>query len=173
MTVPFRYAVIFFVALWLMPNTALAAGDECESANLSTSVAITEGAKFKGITQRCIRRMAEGVRVSCDSGENVVSVFCEQNGAPSGFPTTLVTSGIKGTRTGICLWSGVTDGTIVVGCRAISPLKRDFSGDTYTQHMRVPDHPSTEENENPQWHQRHSCRCKVPRHRFTGEKTWF
>jgi hypothetical protein len=156
-----QYVVVFCVSSWLMFCAALA--NECESANLSTTVAITEGAKFKGITQRCIRRMADGVRISCDSRETAVSVFCEQNGSPYGTPTSLVTSGINGTRTGICLWSGVTDGTIVVGCRAFAALKRDFSGDIYVQHMRVPDHLATEEIEqivhrHPP--QRHSCRCK-------------
>ena len=159
-----RYLVIFCLSSWLMSCVASASNNECESANLSTTVAITEGAKFKGITQRCIRRMADGVRVSCDSGEKAVSVFCEQNGSPSGLPTALVTNGINGTRTGICLWSGITDGTIVVGCRAIAALKRDFSGDVYLQHMRVPDHVTTEESEHQHSPQRHSCACKSHRH---------
>lgn len=131
---------LFFVLLILFcPSLALASEGQCDSGNISEDSSLIEGRKYDSvITERCIRRKAEGVRVSCDSCEIAVSVFCEQNGSVNGVYSALVTTGVIGRRTGVCLWSAPTDGTIVVNCRKIGKKYRgDAAGDVYSKYAVV------------------------------------
>lgn len=121
-------------------NTSNATSNECKSRNLSPSVGITQGETYRDITERCIRRIANGVRVTCDSGEVAISVLCELNGSPGGKFSALVTSGVMGTRTGVCLWSAPVDATAVVNCKRLSILRYNASGDEYERGMEVPKH---------------------------------
>jgi hypothetical protein len=126
------------IFLTIMCSSVQAGVGDCDPVSLTTDSAITTGACINKVSERCIRRVGEGVRVTCDSGEVAISVFCEQNGTPAGNYSALVTAGIIGRRTGACLWSSKTDGTIIVGCRAVAKLKHDFSGDRYSRYQRVP-----------------------------------
>jgi hypothetical protein len=108
---------------------------DCDAARLSATGGVTTGSSCRGITQRCFRRKAQGVRVICDSNEIAIASFCEYHSSESGNKVSLVTSGVAGARTGACLWSGVTDGTVIVYCKAIDWLKGDASGDEYRLDM--------------------------------------
>ncbi len=123
--------------LLLGQRPVLSAEGDCLSRNLSTTAPVTAGFTRKKVTQRCIRRVAEGVRVTCDSGEVATALFCEQNGSPSGQFNAMVSSGVFGTRTGVCLWSSITDATAVVNCKLIGKKLRDSSGDAYSKHMHI------------------------------------
>jgi hypothetical protein len=131
-------AVWVSVAATACALPAAAGPGDCDPDAITSQSAVTAGTCEDKVTERCLRRVAEGVRVTCDSGEVAVSVFCEQNGTPSGNYSALVSAGIMGRRTGACLWSNQTDGTIVVGCKAVGKRRNNFSGDTYSRYQRVP-----------------------------------
>lgn len=132
-------AVIYAVMILFFPTVGAASDGQCDSGNVPEESSLIEGRRYDSvITERCIRRRAEGVRVSCDSCEIAVSVFCEQNGSVNGVYSALVTTGVIGRRTGVCLWSAPTDGTIVVNCRKIGKKYRgDAVGDVYSKYAVV------------------------------------
>lgn len=125
------------IASLLIAGHSLAVEGACGPQSLSSTGPLTEGLSCNGVKERCLRRISEGVRVTCDSGETAISVFCEQNGSPTGSFSALISNGVIGSRTGACLWSNITDGTVVVRCKTTSALKRDASGDVYARFMRI------------------------------------
>jgi hypothetical protein len=137
------YLIVGSVCLICIPFACLKAAEgDCDPANLSKTGPVVTGTSRDGLTQRCLRRVAEGIQVTCDSREVAVSVFCESNGSTSGRLAALVTSGIPGSRTGVCLWSSEVDANIIVMCKAIACKKNqskgDASGDVYTKYGHVP-----------------------------------
>lgn len=133
-------AGILLLQLLRWHSAAYANDGECSSSNMSNTIGVTEGNVYAGVTQRCLRRVAVGLRVTCDTGEVASTVFCEINNSPTGTFAALTSVGIKGTRSAVCLWSSSVDSTLVVGCKAVGTLHRDFSGDIYTQGQSLPDH---------------------------------
>lgn len=132
-TSSYRFILLLLACAFLRPGGAIANEDGCQPGALSISGVIAHGGSANGYTPRCIRRVAEGVRASCDSGEKIVSFFCEHNGSPSGGFSALVSAGVIGYRTAACLWSNVTDATILIRCKAVGKghLKGDAVGDVY------------------------------------------
>jgi len=105
-------------------------GSRCD-LSLSPTAGLTVGDSRGKLTQRCMRlRDVFGIQASCDSGEVAINVYCAVNSGGDRV-VSLQSSGIDSLRHGICLWSGPVDATMIITCKAVSKLKKDYSADQY------------------------------------------